>query len=313
MVQNAHPVSFRPAEFGDNASLASARHGAPAAMPASLPPAVELLDLLPDAVCVVDADGRFLYVSGSLERILGYAKGEVLGQRAFDLLHPDDVAATAEQAARVMGGALQRHFRNRYRHKAGHYVDIQWSARWHEDYGVRIAVAREVTELRRVEDELVHRATHDALTGLPNRHYLHRELNAALAHARATEGCLALLFIDLDGFKAVNDHAGHDVGDQVLREVATRLKQGLRQNDLVARIGGDEFIGLLRGCRDAGAAGRVAEGLRARLTEARVPGMDSFELGASIGIACFPGHGETAEELLAHADGAMYAAKRRSG
>lgn len=277
----------------------------------SMPPVDKLLDLLPDAVCVVDAEGRFIYVSGGFERILGYAREEILGRRAFDFVHADDRAATLEQAARVMGGALQRHFRNRYVHKAGHYVDIQWSADWHPRYGVRVAVGREVTELRRAERELERLATHDPLTGLPNRHHLHLELHAELELAGTTGGGLALLYVDLDGFKAVNDRSGHEVGDRVLREVASRFQQGLRQSDLVARMGGDEFVVLLRGCRDAGAAARVAEALRARLTESDLTGTGGLSLDASVGIACFPDHGNTPEELLAYADRAMYAAKRR--
>ena len=280
-------------------------------MTLSLPPPAELLDLLPDGVCVVDAEGRFLYVSGSFERILGYTRGEMLGLRTFELVHADDRAATTHEAARVTGGAFQRHFRNRYRHKAGHYVDIQWSARWNAEYGVRIASAREVTELRRVERELEHRATHDLLTGLPNRDYLQIELNSALEHARSTGDRLALLFLDLDGFKAVNDRAGHHVGDSVLREVASRLKHGLRQSDLVARIGGDEFVVLLRGCADADKAGRISDALRARLTGVPFTGLDAGQLDASVGIACFPENGSTAEALLAHADRAMYASKRQ--
>ncbi|HEY9512342.1 MAG TPA: PAS domain S-box protein, partial [Rhodanobacter sp.] len=95
-----------------------------------LPPLAEVLDLLPDAVCVVDAEGHLLFVNASFERILGYAPDEVLGRRIFDLVHPDDRAATTQQADQVMAGTLQRHFRNRYVHKDGHSVDIQWSARW---------------------------------------------------------------------------------------------------------------------------------------------------------------------------------------
>ena len=116
-----------------------------------LPPLAEVLDLVPDAVCVVDPEGCFLYVSSSFERIFGYAPAEVLGRPTFDLVHPEDRAATREQAAQVMAGTLQRHFRNRYLHKDGHVVDIQWSAQWLPKYGVRIAIGREVTELRRAE------------------------------------------------------------------------------------------------------------------------------------------------------------------
>ena len=275
-----------------------------------LPSLAELVDLMPDAVCVVDAEGRFLFVSASFEHIFGYAPNEVLGRRTFELVHPDDRAMTMHQAELVMAGKLQRHFRNRYVHKDGHSVDIQWSARWLPEHGVRIGVGRDVTELRRLERELEHRANHDSLTGLANRERLCIELQSTIDHATQTSHGVALLYLDLDGFKVVNDSGGHEAGDHLLREVAQRLQQGVRQNDLVARVGGDEFVVLLPGCRDAKAAKAVADTLREHLTAPfRLPD-GVFQLDASIGIACFPTDGTSADTLLAHADRAMYAAKR---
>ena len=276
-----------------------------------LPPLAEVLDLLPDAACVVSAEGHILYVSSSFERIFGYTAAEVLGRRIFDLVHPDDRATTVEQAARVTDGALQHHFRNRYVHKDGHTVDIQWSARWVPEYGVRIGVAHEVTELRRAERELEFRASHDPLTGLSNRHRLQCELQYAIAHAMQTHDGLAVLYLDLDGFKEVNDRGGHDAGDRLLREVAQRLQQGLRKGDLVARVGGDEFVAVLPGCRDAEAARAIADGLRSRLSPPFTLPDGLFRLDASVGIACFPTDGTDPDGLLAEADRAMYAAKRR--
>jgi diguanylate cyclase (GGDEF)-like protein/PAS domain S-box-containing protein len=276
-----------------------------------LPPLVDVLNLLPDAVCVVDAEGRFLFVSASFERIFGYAPDEVIGLKTFDLVHPDDRAATLQEAEQVTAGALQRHFRNRYVHKDGHSVDIQWSAHWLPDYGVRIGVGREVSELRRAERELEHRASHDALTGLPNRHCLQSELQHAITHATQTGDGLALLYLDLDGFKAANDRGGHDAGDRLLREVAQRLQHGLRHGDLVARVGGDEFVALLPGCRDAEAARAVGDAIRTRLSPPYMLPDGLFLLGVSIGIACFPADGTDPDALLAHADRAMYAAKRK--
>lgn len=276
-----------------------------------LPLPHELLDLLPDAVCVVDMQGRFLYVSAAFERIFGYAPGEALGLRTFDLVHPDDRAATVTAAEDVMAGRAQRHFRNRYIHKSGHSIDIQWSAHWLPDHNVRVAIAREVTELRRAEEQLEHLAGHDPLTDLPNRHRLQVELQHAIRHADNASQHLAVLYLDLDGFKAVNDEGGHEVGDRLLREVALRLQKGLRHGDLVARVGGDEFVVLLPGCRNETTARSLADGIRGGLTAPFELMEGSFCLDASIGIACYPDHGASPELLLAHADRAMYAAKRQ--
>lgn len=280
-------------------------------MTTRLPPLADVLDQVPDAVCVVDTDGCFLFVSASFERIFGYVPSEVIGRRVFEFVHPDDREATARQAELINGGMLQRHFRNRYIHKAGHAVDIQWSARFLPEYGVRVAVGHDVSELCQAERALEHLASHDDLTGLSNRHRLLAELQTALQQSAANGSGLALLYLDLDGFKSANDRHGHAGGDKILQEVAQRLQQGVRRSDLVARMGGDEFIVLLPGCPDLATAKSVADNLIARLRSSpfQLPGA-SLQLSASIGIACYPTDGDSAESLLAHADRLMYKAKR---
>ncbi|MBD8524634.1 diguanylate cyclase [Pseudoxanthomonas sp. CAU 1598] len=265
---------------------------------------------MPDAVCVVDAEGRFLFVSAGFERILGYASGEVIGRRAFDFVHPDDREMTMRQAERINAGLLQRHFRNRYIHKDGHTIDLQWSARFLAEFGVRVAVGHDVTELCQAERALEHLASHDDLTGLLNRHRLHADLRHAVQHAAAVNGGLALLYIDLDGFKAANDLHGHATGDQILQQVAQRLQQGVRRSDIVARMGGDEFIVLLPGCPDLATARSVADGLIARLSQPFDLLDIMIQLGASVGIACYPADGQDPDTLLAHADRLMYLEKR---
>ena len=183
-----------------------------------------------------------------------------------------------------------------------------WSARWHPELGVRIAVGREVTELRRAEQELEHLARHDQLTELPNRHYLLQELRRITQHAAAETLRFAVLFIDLDGFKGVNDKSGHDAGDQLLCEVARRLRACMRTGDTVARMGGDEFVVILPDCGVEDAT-RFAEFIDFQIKMPYRLTFGDVELGASIGVAIFPDDGNNSDSLLRHADRAMYAVK----
>jgi diguanylate cyclase (GGDEF)-like protein/PAS domain S-box-containing protein len=275
----------------------------------TLPPLTALLDLLPDAVCVVDTEGVLLYANAALERMLGYTPAERLGQRMLDLVHPDDLAATRAQVARLMEGIGERHFRNRYVHREGHTVDLLWSAQWLPEYGVRVAVARDVSELRRVEQELEHRANHDALTGVVNRRRLRELLEHALVDAALTGVPLALLYADVDGFKAINDTYGHDVGDRVLVDVAQRLQAGLRKGDVVGRMGGDEFVALLPRC-DGEAARSLVDAMHRQLQHPFALDDGTLMLRVSVGTAAYPADAQQADTLLARADAAMYSTKR---
>ncbi|MDR6925563.1 diguanylate cyclase domain-containing protein [Pseudomonas sp. BE134] len=435
-------------------------------------PLASYLDLLLDAVCAVDKQGRFAFVSAAFERIFGYTPDEMIGQSMIDLVHPADRQRTLDAAREIMGGEPKLNFENRYLRKDGQVVHILWSARWSEVDQLRIAVARDITERKQAEsrqaalyaiseaahaaedlltlfkrihliigewlpalnfsvalydehygqlnfpyhvddDELqpeqpgimterlcaevirsgqpillspeqdnsyagfemsiedpnspcwlvvplnskngtigalivksvpggeryteqdkellqyvcaqvataierkqLHArlqqmAQYDQLTQLPNRGLLRDRLKASLAQARAEGGRMALLYVDLDRFKDVNDTHGHTVGDMLLQAVANRLKGCVRETDTVARIGGDEFVVLLHSIHASEDADRVSEKILQVLAQPLRLDGHNLNIQISIGVAHFPEHGTEEQQLLRHADEAMYTAKRQ--
>ncbi|CAM4192593.1 GGDEF domain-containing protein [Roseateles saccharophilus] len=174
-----------------------------------------------------------------------------------------------------------------------------------------LAVMSDITPVKAVQERLDHLAHHDALTGLPNRLHFMAALERSLAHADRERTSVALLFVDLDHFKSINDSFGHAVGDQLLAAVARRLQRTVRSEDMVARLGGDEFVVTLANLRERDEAVRIARKLLAELQEALDIDGQRLAPAASIGIALYPGDGGTPAELLAAADEAMYEAKRR--
>jgi diguanylate cyclase (GGDEF)-like protein/PAS domain S-box-containing protein len=168
-------------------------------------------------------------------------------------------------------------------------------------------------KVRQRTEELAHRAHHDYLTGLPNRALFEERLERAVASAQRYGRRLAVLFLDLDGFKAVNDTHGHDAGDRVLKQVASRLPAGLRSSDTLARFGGDEFVVLVTEIADPLDAREVALALLDSLTGPYEVLGDRVHLRASVGISVFPDDGPDASKLLRHADLAMYGAKEKGG
>ena len=432
-----------------------------------------VLDMLVDAVCIVDPDGHFVYVSAASEQIFGYKPEEMIGRQMLELMHPEDRARTMGAVEKIMEGTPNRHFENRYIRKDGSVVHIMWAARWSARDGVRIAVARDITEPKRISDmqkallaiseaahaandlgdlfrhihaiiggllpaknffvalhekeseaisfpyfvdehdatppqlpfdsnsltaqiirsgqallltpeaietlspelgrilgrkslhwlgvplathertigalvvqsysgethytekdkqllefvsaqvataierkqnetRLRHIAQHDALTDLPNRKLFGDRLDAALAHAPQDSRLLALLYIDLDRFKCINDTLGHDVGDRLLREVAQRISSCVRESDTVGRMGGDEFVVLLTGITAPRQAAIVAEKILTSLQRPFETQEGPLAITASIGVSVYHGHGD-AQQLLREADNTMYAAKNAGG
>lgn len=436
-------------------------------------PQNKFLDLLLDAVCVVNRESEFLFVSAAGERVFGYTPNEMIGKAVLDLVHPDDRARTLQAIEEIHEGEVKPHFENRYVRKDGSVAHIMWSARWSDDDQVRVAVARDVTSLKRAEalrtaiyaiseaantvedlqalfkcihaavddllpasnfflalhDDETHQlsfpystikidgtpsealnthilctevirsgqallltpetsaallanagvvgeqdgldwlgvplvskdgligalvmqnhagairyteqdkellqyvsiqvtaaierkkthnrlqfmAQHDSLTGLPNRALFLDRLQNALARARREKSRLAVLFVDIDEFKAVNDTFGHTVGDKLLQRIAQRLKRSVRESDTVGRLGGDEFVVVLNGIEYAQDATLVAEKILAELGLPHDIQDTSLQVPPSIGIAVFPDDGENDNQLIRSADEAMYRAKRNGG
>lgn len=430
------------------------------------------VDLLLDVICVVDAQGRYFYLSAACERVFGYTPEELIGTQMLDLVHPQDKERTLAAARDVMEGQAKPNFENRYIHKDGRVVHIMWSARWSEVDQLRIAVARDVTERKRSElmrsalfdiseaannaenlpglfrrlhpiidtllpaqnfsvalfdpelgqlsfawfvdeqdsahespvaqalageivttgkavllgnrnvaqvaehlrtwvaedqpgwlgvplqtqgqtigallvkapvsgmhysesdqellqfaavqaaaainrqqmhERLQHMAQFDQLTGLPNRMLLQERLLIALVQARVGNGRLAVLYLDLDKFKHVNDTFGHTAGDQLLQEVARRLNRCVRESDTVARIGGDEFIVLLERIHKDENAEAVATKILTALNEPMLIGDVKWPIKPSIGIAHYPEDAIDLAQLFRRADEAMYQAKKQGG
>jgi diguanylate cyclase (GGDEF)-like protein/PAS domain S-box-containing protein len=272
----------------------------------------KLIHLMLDTVFVVDKDNQIVFVSDACQALLGYRADELTGTPITDYMHPDDLAITRASIVRVMNGQPHFDFRNRYIRKDGGIVHILWAAFWSEEVGARIGVARNVTALWQAEEELRFLAHHDPLTGLANRALFNDRLDAALRTADRHNGNLALLFLDINDFKGINDVHGHAVGDQVLCMIARRLQGCVRETDTVARMGGDEFTVLLTDIQSQGDVCEKMAQILAVMAEPPDAGSDALTMpSCSIGIACYPADGEDADALLSHADDDMYRIKRQ--
>lgn len=271
----------------------------------------KLIHLMLDTVFVVDRDSQIAFVSDACEALLGYRADELTGTVITDYMHPEDLAATRASIIRVMNGQPHVDFRNRYIRKDGGIVHILWAAFWSEDVGARIGVARDVTALTQAEEELRFLAHHDPLTALTNRSLFNDRLDSALRNARRQNSTLALLFLDINDFKGINDVHGHAAGDRVLCTIARRLESCVRETDTVARMGGDEFTVLLTDLHSEDAVAEKVQQILAIMAEPLGAEFGAVKMpSCSIGVALYPVDGEDADTLLSHADGDMYRVKK---
>ncbi len=264
------------------------------------------------ATAIVEADGRVLYASASVWPLFGVSPEALVGRNLFDSMHEDDLAEhRAELYSVTQHKNTGRESIARHRHSDGTYRCIASVANDCSDdpaVGGIVVNWRDVTERMRDQEQLKTLARTDALTGLNNRMQFEQECEARLTSGAPAAERFAMLFIDLNRFKLVNDTHGHRVGDAVLREAAQRLRAVATPEDTLARLGGDEF-GLMMPVRTYGDdALKASELLSAFVEPLEILGM-SFDLGASIGIALYPDDAQSFNELLAHADLAMFSAK----
>jgi diguanylate cyclase (GGDEF)-like protein/PAS domain S-box-containing protein len=268
-----------------------------------------------EAIMITDSEDRILSVNGAFTHLTGYTLEEVVGRK------PDFLSAGRESDDffEKMWDVV---------HQKGHWKGEVWNRRkdgglyaeWLAISAVRgdsgevdhyISIFSDITERKMREEHIQHQAQHDFLTGLPNRILLEDRFNWIVASARRHHQQIAILFIDLDGFKSINDTLGHRVGDALLCAMAQRLREAVRSSDTVSRHGGDEFVCLLTELESTGAAIKIADEMLKSLQQPIPVDHHLPEVTASIGISIHPMHGQTLEELMARADEAMYAAKRQ--
>jgi len=266
-----------------------------------------------DAIIGKTLDGIILSWNQAAERMYGYTAEEVIG-RPITLLAPPERADEAERLlARVRQGERIENFETRRRRKDGKqlYVSLTISPIRDAIGTIRGAstIARDISERKRTEARIRYLAHHDALTGLPNRLLFRDRIGHAIAQARRAHKQAAVLFLDLDGFKHINDSLGHEIGDKLLRMTARRLEGCLRHGDSVARLGGDEFVISLSDLTDNRDAMPIAEKVLQALREPFHVQQHELHISGSIGISLCPADGEDADVLMRAADAAMYHAK----
>ena len=276
-----------------------------------------LMDNLADSIYFKDRQCRLIRVSHRMALDVGFSDPHALtGKTDRDLFGADFAEKTLLDDLRVMETGLpilglieSRRMEN---------GELNWTStskvpirdRQGDIIGL-LGITREINAIKQAETDLHYMATHDLLTGLPNRYLFFDRLDQSILRATRQEHKFALLYIDMDGFKSINDRGGHDTGDWVLKTLAQRLIQSVRCSDLVARMGGDEFVILLDDVGDADSAVRLAEKLLGVLQQPYEVNGQAYVATASIGVSLYPAHAGDSASLLKAADHAMYLAKQK--
>lgn len=290
----------------------------------------QVIDGCPVPMFVIDDEHKVTHWNRACEAIIGTKSSDIVGTKdQWKGFYAEPRPVLADLVLDNSLSEISEYYSERW--AASTLVENGWEAtdhfptfnageKWlyftaaplHNQEGKKIGAVetlQDVSDQKKYEAKLEFQANHDALTGLANRHLLTDRLNQAVAHARRDKRLLALLFIDLDNFKTINDTLGHNVGDQLLRETATKIKAVIRNGDTVARFGGDEFVVLLFAPENEDYVNNVVGRISQEIAKSYSYGEQTLKVGSSIGVAMFPEDGHTAEKLMMNSDRAMYRAK----
>lgn len=263
---------------------------------------------------VADADGRILSVNPAFSQMSGYSEREVIGKPATDLASPQEDTAFFERVRQSIAETGQWEGETWYRNKNGEQYLVAQRVNSVYDVDGRIhrivALFSDITKKKASEELIWRQANFDMLTGLPNRRKFHEHLRQEMKKTDRSHLPMALMFVDLDYFKEINDTLGHEKGDLLLKEVAVRLAQCVRKTDIVARLGGDEFTIIVSELRNTTEVARIAQDILNKMSAPFMLGDDIGQISSSIGITLYPDDGDSPDALLRNADQAMYLAKQ---
>ncbi|EAT16409.1 sensor domain-containing diguanylate cyclase [Desulfuromonas acetoxidans] len=269
-----------------------------------------------DLIQVVDTRGNILYVNNIWEETLGYTRAEASRMNIFNIIADDHKSICQSRFAELLNGQYKGCFEVTYQTRDGQAITLEGNCSYSVKNGTPHMIRgifRDISQRREQDEHILQMAYHDMLTNLPNRFLLNDRLSQAISQARRYHQKAALVYVDLDSFKRINDHHGHTVGDILLQKTARRMQDCLRENDTVSRIGGDEFLLILTGIKDRGDIPQIVDKVRIALAAPYIVNSLRINSSASMGTAIYPLDGVDPEALLNQADQAMYMAKKQGG
>ena len=277
-----------------------------------------IIENVPNALLIIDVNGNVIDWNQQAEKTFGWSAQQAIGKKAYELLVPaDEIELAKKLLVKLFEKNQFYQIKSKNITKSGHTIMCQWNnafiSKDTQGNVYMVSMAIDITSQKLLEDKLKLKAHTDPLTGVTNRNLFYLKFNQSIKQARRDKKLLAVLFIDLDNFKNINDNHGHEAGDTVLKKIAERLSNNCREVDLVARIGGDEFVVLLYDCSDKKSTIRVAKKLlNALINPISISDSHLIAISASIGISLYPEHGNKPDSLLREADLAMYKVKQGS-